>query len=107
MNNEDLENFVFISVGGADGGEPCHFLGNTPCRHAILLEYSNTGCKSAKSKDYYLNKFLRKRLYTVEGDAGETIGTGVALARKILLEEIIPNLKNKNLKKPFGIIWSY
>lgn len=106
INTEDLENFVFISVGGADGGEACHFIGNTPCKHAILIEYSETACNSARTKDYYLHKTLKKRLYTVKGDAGRTIGVGVALARKILKEEILPKLE-KTPERPYGIIWSY
>ena len=101
--DEDLERFVLISVGGADGGEACHFLGNTTCRNAILLEYSSVASKSAKHKDYYLEKALKKRLYTIQGDAGETIGLAVAMARKILAE-IVDQSSNK---KPYGIIWSF
>jgi len=92
-------------VGGADGGECAHFLGNTECRHAILLEYSSVAVKASKIKDYYLEKVTGKRIYNIQGDAGETIGVGVALARKLIKEMFLPTQVRSG--RPFGIIWSF
>lgn len=92
-------------MGGADGGECAHFLGNTECQHVILLEYCSVAVKASKIKDYYLEKVTGKRIYNIQGDVGETIGVGVALARKLIKEMVLP--KQVRSGRPFGIIWSF
>jgi hypothetical protein len=65
LDPENYQNFVFLSVGGADGGEAAYFLTNTTCEHAVLLEYSEVAVKAAKTKDYYLHKLCGKRIYSI------------------------------------------
>lgn len=65
---QNLEQLVYVSIGGADGSEIAYVLENTSIKHGILLEYSDDGANHARIEAERLAK-IGKYLTVLQGDA--------------------------------------
>lgn len=67
---EELKDFGYISIGGADGSELEYILSNTPINHGVLLEYSDAASNIARKKAEKLkSKDSNLKLDVMQGDA--------------------------------------
>ncbi len=73
VSKEDMSNYVFVSIGGADGSEAEEILRNTRIEKAILLEISEAASKSARKKAENIQKELGKELVVLQGDATQKL----------------------------------
>ncbi|MGF1729008.1 hypothetical protein [Photobacterium kasasachensis] len=65
--NEELSNYIFVSIGGADGSEVEEVLNRTAIQKAILVEYDDKAANAARARAVNLQK-NNKTLQVIQGD---------------------------------------
>jgi len=66
--NFPLDQFAYVSIGGADGSEVSHFMHNSTLTHGILVETSDYGTEEARKRKIALAR-ESKELIVIQGDA--------------------------------------
>ena len=95
VKNEDLDKYVFVSIGGADGSEAEQILRETRVGVAILVDISDEACEKARKKREKIKEETGKDLIVMQGDVTQR------------LEDVVRQLEDHKIRlKKSGLILS-
>ncbi|HYN08689.1 MAG TPA: hypothetical protein VES67_15005 [Vicinamibacterales bacterium] len=81
VSADELAQYLYFSVGGADGSEAAWILENTPIAYAVMVDYSQAACDLARVKSQSISASLGKSFKTICGDATQRLGEALAFSR--------------------------